>query len=57
MHRNGVENIGLIFSKPEKRTNWEEVFTEAKNRLGEENHNMHNVSIIIFLLCTEHNTS
>lgn len=31
---NGVENIGLIFSKPEKRTNWEEVFTEAKNRLS-----------------------
>ncbi|XP_024217361.1 rho guanine nucleotide exchange factor 17 isoform X2 [Halyomorpha halys] len=31
---NGVENIGLIFSKPEKRTNWEEVFTEAKNRLA-----------------------
>lgn len=31
---NGLENIGLIFSKPEKRTNWEEVFTEAKNRLA-----------------------
>ena len=32
--RNNVEHISIIFSKPEKRTNWEETFLEAKARLS-----------------------
>ncbi|XP_050544977.1 rho guanine nucleotide exchange factor 17-like [Daktulosphaira vitifoliae] len=31
--RNGTETISIMFSKPEKRTNWEESFTEAKQKL------------------------
>ncbi|XP_073986302.1 rho guanine nucleotide exchange factor 17 isoform X2 [Rhodnius prolixus] len=30
----GQENIALTFSKPEKRTSWEEQFNEAKQRLA-----------------------
>ncbi|KAL1131698.1 hypothetical protein AAG570_011311, partial [Ranatra chinensis] len=32
--QNGIENIAVIFSKPEKRTCWEEIFSEAKQRLA-----------------------
>ncbi|XP_050441671.1 rho guanine nucleotide exchange factor 17 [Adelges cooleyi] len=31
--RNGTETISIMFSKPEKRANWEESFNEAKQKL------------------------
>ncbi|XP_034253940.1 rho guanine nucleotide exchange factor 17 [Thrips palmi] len=31
---NGVENITVIFTKPDKRASWEETFNEAKTRLA-----------------------
>ncbi|CAA9999431.1 unnamed protein product [Nesidiocoris tenuis] len=34
----GTENIALIFSKPEKRTLWEETFSDAKQRLALSGH-------------------
>ncbi|KAF6212697.1 hypothetical protein GE061_013223 [Apolygus lucorum] len=34
----GMENIALIFSKPEKRTLWEETFNDAKQRLALSGH-------------------
>lgn len=33
--RNGTETVSIMFSKPEKRANWEESFNEAKQKLGE----------------------
>lgn len=30
----GLENISIVFSKPEKRASWEESFNEAKHKLG-----------------------
>lgn len=33
-YRNSVENVSIIFPKPENRTNWEETFLEAKSRLS-----------------------
>jgi hypothetical protein len=33
--RNGIENLSVIFTKPDKRTSWEESFNEAKQKLGE----------------------
>jgi hypothetical protein len=30
---NGLENISIVFSKPEKRASWEESFNEAKHKL------------------------
>jgi hypothetical protein len=33
--RNGIENLSVIFTKPDKRTSWEESFSEAKQKLGE----------------------
>jgi len=35
--RNGTETVSIMFSKPEKRANWEESFNEAKQKLGEYN--------------------
>jgi len=35
--RNGTETVSIMFSKPEKRTNWEESFNEAKQKLGKHN--------------------
>lgn len=32
--RNGTETVSIMFSKPEKRANWEESFNEAKQKLG-----------------------
>nr|CAD7446783.1 unnamed protein product [Timema bartmani] len=32
--QNGIENISLVFTKPEKRTIWEESFNEAKQKLA-----------------------
>lgn len=32
--RNGLENVSIVFSKPEKRASWEESFNEAKHKLG-----------------------
>lgn len=34
-YRNGIENLSVIFTKPDKRTSWEESFSEAKQKLGE----------------------
>ncbi|XP_018320599.1 rho guanine nucleotide exchange factor 17 [Agrilus planipennis] len=31
---NGLENVSVVFSKPEKRTSWEETFNEAKHKLA-----------------------
>ncbi|RZC35191.1 rho guanine nucleotide exchange factor 17, partial [Asbolus verrucosus] len=31
---NGLENISIVFSKPEKRASWEESFNEAKHKLA-----------------------
>ncbi|XP_077301096.1 rho guanine nucleotide exchange factor 17-like [Arctopsyche grandis] len=31
---NGLENLSFIFSKPEKRTSWEEIFNEAKQKIA-----------------------
>ncbi|XP_025208215.1 rho guanine nucleotide exchange factor 17 [Melanaphis sacchari] len=31
--RNGTETVSIMFSKPEKRANWEESFNEAKQKL------------------------
>uniref|UniRef100_A0A182Q6G1 DH domain-containing protein n=1 Tax=Anopheles farauti TaxID=69004 RepID=A0A182Q6G1_9DIPT len=31
---NGIQNMTVVFSKPEKRTQWEEIFTEAKQKLA-----------------------
>lgn len=33
IYRNGIENISVVFSKPEKRSGWEEAFNEAKQKL------------------------
>lgn len=33
----------VVFSKTEKRTNWEETFTEAKQKLGKLNFNLYNI--------------
>jgi hypothetical protein len=33
--RNGIENLSVVFTKPDKRTSWEESFNEAKQKLGE----------------------
>jgi hypothetical protein len=33
--RNGIENLSVVFTKPDKRTSWEESFSEAKQKLGE----------------------
>lgn len=30
----GIENLSFVFSKPEKRTSWEEIFNEAKQKIG-----------------------
>jgi hypothetical protein len=35
LFRNGIENLSVIFTKPDKRTSWEESFSEAKQKLGE----------------------
>lgn len=32
--RSGIENLSFVFSKPEKRTSWEEIFNEAKQKIG-----------------------
>ncbi|XP_046669162.1 rho guanine nucleotide exchange factor 17-like isoform X2 [Homalodisca vitripennis] len=32
--QNGVDNLSVIFSKPDKRSSWEETFNEAKQRLA-----------------------
>nr|CAD7201088.1 unnamed protein product [Timema douglasi] len=32
--QNGIENISIVFTKPEKRTIWEESFNEAKQKLA-----------------------
>ncbi|KAJ4436175.1 hypothetical protein ANN_18805 [Periplaneta americana] len=32
--RNGIENLSVVFTKPEKRTSWEESFNEAKQKLA-----------------------
>ncbi|KAK4872091.1 hypothetical protein RN001_016215 [Aquatica leii] len=31
---NGLENMSIVFSKPEKRASWEESFNEAKHKLA-----------------------
>ncbi|XP_055604092.1 uncharacterized protein LOC129752331 [Uranotaenia lowii] len=31
---NGTQNMTVVFSKPDKRSQWEEVFTEAKQKLA-----------------------
>ncbi|ETN57726.1 hypothetical protein AND_010690 [Anopheles darlingi] len=31
---NGTQNMTVVFSKPDKRTQWEEIFTEAKQKLA-----------------------
>ncbi|XP_058056101.1 uncharacterized protein LOC131207502 [Anopheles bellator] len=31
---NGIQNMTVVFSKPDKRTEWEETFTEAKQKLA-----------------------
>lgn len=31
--RSGIQNMSITFSKPEKRSQWEETFTEAKQKL------------------------
>ncbi|XP_058455844.1 uncharacterized protein LOC131433085 [Malaya genurostris] len=31
---NGIQNMTVVFSKPDKRTQWEEAFTEAKHKLA-----------------------
>lgn len=33
--RAGIENISVMFTKPDKRASWEESFNEAKQKLGE----------------------
>jgi hypothetical protein len=33
--RAGMENISVMFAKPDKRASWEESFNEAKQKLGE----------------------
>ena len=33
-YRNGLQNISMMFSKPEKRASWEETFNDAKHKLG-----------------------
>lgn len=33
-YRNGIQNMSVVFSKPDKRTQWEETFTEAKQKLA-----------------------
>ncbi|GFG38293.1 hypothetical protein Cfor_08933, partial [Coptotermes formosanus] len=32
--QNGIENLSVIFTKPDKRTSWEESFSEAKQKLA-----------------------
>ena len=32
--RAGIENISVMFAKPDKRASWEESFNEAKQKLG-----------------------
>ncbi|XP_069677397.1 rho guanine nucleotide exchange factor 17 isoform X2 [Periplaneta americana] len=32
--QNGIENLSVVFTKPEKRTSWEESFNEAKQKLA-----------------------
>ncbi|XP_066999339.1 rho guanine nucleotide exchange factor 17 [Anabrus simplex] len=32
--QNGIENISVVFTKPEKKTSWEESFNEAKQKLA-----------------------
>lgn len=32
--RNGIQNITVAFSKPETRSQWEENFNDAKQKLG-----------------------
>lgn len=32
--RNGNQKLAVVFSKTEKRTQWEESFNEAKQKLG-----------------------
>uniref|UniRef100_A0A1B6E9V0 DH domain-containing protein n=1 Tax=Clastoptera arizonana TaxID=38151 RepID=A0A1B6E9V0_9HEMI len=32
--QSGIDNISIIFSKPDKRSSWEEAFNEAKQRLA-----------------------
>lgn len=34
MTSNGAQNMSVVFSKPEKRTQWEETITEAKQKLA-----------------------
>jgi len=34
-YRTGIENISVMFAKPDKRASWEESFNEAKQKLGE----------------------
>ncbi|XP_052898086.1 uncharacterized protein LOC128304851 [Anopheles moucheti] len=31
---NGIQNMTVVFSKPEKRTQWEEIFADAKQKLA-----------------------
>lgn len=33
IHRSGTQSMTIVFSKPEKRTQWEETFTETKQKL------------------------
>lgn len=35
IYRAGIENISVMFAKPDKRASWEESFNEAKQKLGE----------------------
>jgi len=35
VYRTGIENISVMFAKPDKRASWEESFNEAKQKLGE----------------------
>ncbi|XP_021921500.1 rho guanine nucleotide exchange factor 17 isoform X2 [Zootermopsis nevadensis] len=32
--QNGIENLSVVFTKPDKRTSWEESFNEAKQKLA-----------------------
>lgn len=33
-HSGGIQNMTVLFSKPDKRAQWEEAFTEAKQKLA-----------------------
>jgi len=35
--RTGIQNLSILFNKPEKRNQWEETFNEAKQKLGNKN--------------------